>query len=352
MTRSLTIRGVTIDDSSPAYCIAELGSNGAADTELTKRFIKAAAEAGASAIKLQKRNNATLYTKVALAAPYAHENSFGATYGQHRAALEYSEAQHLELRDYAHDCGVAYGVTPFDLPSADLLACLGVDFIKIASACITDTVLLDRCAGYGQPMVLSTGTATQHDVDLAVATVAQHGCPLAILQCTAVYPLTDPALLNLRVIETFRYRYPFLVTGLSSHYPGTLDVQAAYALGGRVFEKHFTLDRTMRGADHSFSLNPPDFKMMVGALSLQREMLGSPLKTSLPEEQAAIAKMGKTLRAARDLPAGHTLTRADIAIRSPGGEGPPPSRLAEYVGRTIQLDLAEDEPLPELRWYR
>lgn len=351
MSRSLTIGRTVIDDAGPAFCIAELGSSAQADTELTKRFIKAAADAGASAVKTQARTNAKLFTKAALEAPYTGPNSFGATYGEHRAALEYTREQHRELCDYAHELGIYYGSTPFDTQSANRLAKVGVDFIKIASACVSDTVLLEHCAKLGIPMVVSTGTGTQHDVDLAVETITRHGCPLAVLQCSAVYPNLDPSTLHLRVIETYRARYPGLVTGLSTHYPGDFDVQAAYALGGRVFEKHFTLARTMRGADHSFSLEPDAFSKMISRLYNLRAALGSPLKTRLPEEEPAVLKMGHSLYAARPLPSGHTLTRDDLAIKSPGG-GVPPSRLAEYIGRSLQLDLAEDEPLPELRWYQ
>lgn len=350
--RQITIGGTVVDDSSPAFTIAEIGSNGAADTELTKRFIDAAAQAGASAVKLQKRQNETLYARSMLEQSYVHENSFGATYGEHRAALEYTGEQMLELCQYTHSKGISFGVTPFDPDSADLLARVGVDFLKIASATITDTVLLEHCAKLGLPMVVSTGTANQHDVDMAVSVIVGDGCPLAVLQCTASYPLSDPSILNLRVIETYRGRYPRLVTGLSSHYSGLGDVETAYVLGGRIFEKHFTLDRTMRGADHAFSLEPHSFLNMVGALAMVQQALGSPVKTRLPEEHAAIVKMGKVLRAARDLPAGHVLTRSDISIKSPGSPGIPPSRLAEMIGRTLMEPLAEDESLPEVSWYR
>lgn len=352
MSRSFTIGQTTIDDDSPAYVIAELGSSGEANTELTKRFITAAAIAGASAVKLQKRSNESLFTRSALDAPYNGPNSFGATYGEHRAALEYSADQLAELRNFAWGLDLDFGVTAFDCASAELLVrSIGVDFLKIASACVTDTVLLEHCARLGVPMVLSTGTGTQHDVDLAVETITAQGCPLALLQCTAVYPLTDPSLLNLRVIETYRARYPELVTGLSTHFPGTIDIEAAYALGGRVFEKHFTLDRRMRGADHAFSLEPAMLRDMVDRLGVIRAALGSRSKERLPQEAMAIAKMGHSLVAARSLPAGHTLTRDDIAIKSPGG-GIPPSRLAEFAGRTLPAALDADQQLPEIGWYQ
>lgn len=350
MPRELTIAGRLIDDNQSAYLIAELGSNGRRDTELTKRMMLGAKQAGASAAKLQRRDNQSLYVKSMLESPYAGPNSFGANYGEHRAALEYSDDQFRELKDYAAEIGIHLGVTAFDVPSADALARLDVDFLKIASACITDTVLLKHCAKLGLPMVVSTGTGTQHDVDLAVETITKQHCPFALLQCTASYPLLDPALLNLRVIETFRQRYPSVVTGLSSHFPLGWDAVLAYALGGRVFEKHFTLDRTMRGADHKFSLTPPMLRSLVDRLEQARVALGTGRKDRLPGEAEAVRKMGKSCYAARDLPAGHILTRSSIAIKSPGG-GIPPSRLVEMLGRKLPAPLAEDAALPELKWY-
>ena len=220
----------------------------------------------------------------------------------------------------------------------------------MASACITDTELLACIGSFGIPVVASTGTATMHDVFIAAAALTRAGAPFALLQCSAVYPLHDPRLLNLRVIETYRRSFPHIVTGLSSHYPYGQDALLAYMLGGRLFEKHFTLDRAMRGADHAFSLDPDGLAGLMADLTIARLMLGSPEKTRLPEEQPAIAKMGHSLYAARDLAAGETLTRRDIAIKSPGGFIPP-SRLDDMLGRKLTTALAEDEPVPEMRWY-
>ena len=173
---------------------------------------------------------------------------------------------------------------------------------------------------------------------------------LALLQCTASYPLTDPALLNLRAIETFRQRYPAIVTGLSSHFPLGWDAVLAYAIGGRVFEKHFTLDRNMRGADHKFSLTPAMLRSLVDRLGQAGIALGSGHKDRLPAEAEAVRKMGHSLYAARDLAAGHILDCSSIAIKSPGG-GIPPSRLVEMIGRKLPAALAEDDALPEMKWY-
>lgn len=350
MARELTIRDRLITDDAPAYTIAEIGSNAHADTALSKQYIRAAALAGADSVKFQRRDNPNLYTKAMLDMPYPGEHSYGATYGEHRAALEYSVDQLATLRDYAHECHVSFGVTAFDQASAKTLACLGVDFLKIASACITDTELLLDVAGYGIPVIISTGTATLHDVDTADAIMRQSGTPFALLQCSAIYPNLDPSTLHLNVISSYRARFPDIVTGLSSHYATSRDATIAYALGGRIFEKHFTLDRSAKGADHSFSMTPAAFSLMVENLEKTRLMLGSPHKTRLLEEQPAIVKMGHSMYAARDLPAGHELKRSSIAIKSPGGFIPP-SRLQDYLGRKIPVALAEDEPIPEMKWY-
>lgn len=340
--RSITIAGKTIDDQSEAWTIAELGHNHGGSLAVCKGMIRAAAEAGADAVKLQKRDNRSLYTRAAYDRPYVSENSFGATYGEHREALELNWQEHGMAADYASDHGVTCFATPFDEVSAFDLDSLGVPCFKIASGDLTNTPLLRYVAELEKPIIISTGAADQADVDRAVNAVYPINQQLSVLHCTAVYP--SPAeVLNLRVISTYRERYPELVIGLSSHYNGIADVVAGYVLGARIFEKHFTLDRTSKGTDHAFSLEPAGFKKMVSYLRATRQMLGSGVKVIQDGERAALEKMGKSLVAARDLPAGHVLTADDIAIKSPGG-GVPPYLIDEVIGGVLAADKAADTP--------
>ncbi len=345
--RELTIAGRRIADDTDAWCIAELGSNHGGSLEVCKQMIRAAAAAGADAVKLQKRDNKTLYTRAYYDQPYTSENSFGATYGEHREALEFTLLEYRELTRYCHKWPhPTLFATAFDSVSADDLADLEVPAFKIASGDLTNTPLIRHVAAYGRPVIISTGAGTMQDVDRAVEAARGLCDDVAILHCTAAYP-APAELLNLRVISTYRERYPDIVVGLSSHYSGISDVVAAYVLGARIFEKHFTLDRTAKGTDHAFSLEPAGFAKMVSYLRNTRAMLGSGEKTLQEVEQPALAKMGTLLYARCDLKPGDVIGVDDIAVKSPGGDGLHPYRLCELLGKEVRRAIHVDEPFEE-----
>lgn len=341
--RSLTIAGTKIQDDGDCYVIAEIGHNHQGSVETAKRAFSEAKQAGADAVKLQKRYNRSLYTKEFFDKPYENENSFGPTYGTHREALEFDRAQYRELQGYAAEIGVTFFATAFDLPSVEFLAELDMPAYKVASADLNNLPLLEAMAALGKPIILSTGGATIHDVQRAFETVAAYHRLVAILQCTATYPSTWKEL-DLKVIETYRELFPTSVVGLSAHDSGIAMAVAAYVLGARIIEKHFTLNRAMRGTDHRFSLEPQGLRKMVRDLRRVREALGDGTKKPYPEESEALLKMGKKLVAARDLPAGHTLTRGDITAKSPG-DGLPPSELRPLVGRVLRQPVTLDTAL-------
>jgi N-acetylneuraminate synthase/sialic acid synthase len=342
-TASLTIGDVRIDDTSDCFVIAEIGHNHQGSVEQAKRLFAEAKHAGVDAVKLQKRDNRSLFSRDLYDKPYDNENSFGATYGAHREALEFGKAEYEELQAYAAELGVVFFATAFDQPSADFLADLDMPAYKIASGDLTNLPLLRHVASIGKPMILSTGGATFDDVRRGYETAREINEHVGLLQCTAGYPAKWDEL-DLRVIETYREAFPDAVAGLSSHDNGIAMAVAAYVLGGRIVEKHFTLDRAMRGSDHAFSLEPQGMRKMVRDLRRLRLALGDGVKREHPSEVEPITKMAKRLVAARDLPAGHVLAAEDLAARSPGN-GMPPYELDRVVGRTLSRPLAADQAL-------
>ena len=341
MARELVINGTRIDDDSPAYVIAEIGHNHQGDVGKAKELFDRAKECGASAVKLQKRDNETLFTKEAYNRPYDNENSFGPTYGMHRQALELGADEMRELKAYAEGLKIDFFATPFDIPSADVLEGLGATFYKVASADLTNTPLLKHVARFGKPMIISTGGATLEDVDRAVETVLAINSQLCIMQCTAAYP-ADYAELDLGVIQTFRARYPECVIGYSGHDNSISMPVVAYMLGARMIEKHFTLNRVMKGTDHIFSLEPAGLRRVVRDLDRARVAIGDGVKKKRPSEFAPMVKMAKSLYATRALPAGHVLTEADVALKCPGG-GMPPYELDNVIGRQLVVGVSEDD---------
>lgn len=296
-SRSLTIGSRTISDASPAYVIAEIGHNHQGSLDTCMALFRAAKEAGASAVKLQKRDNRALFTPDAFDRPYDNENSYGATYGQHREALEFGAKEYRFLDRFAAELGLDFFATPFDIPSADFLAeNIRCPAFKISSADLVNQRLLMHVAGFKRPVILSTGGGVSiKEVQSAAYCVTCVHTHLAILQCTATYP-AQPEHLNLRVIETYRQRWPELVVGLSSHVSGIWDGPPAYVLGARIFEKHFTLNRAMKGTDHAFSLEPAGLKKFIRDLERTRLALGDGVKVQLPEERPAMEKMRTSTR--------------------------------------------------------
>ncbi|MEA2148686.1 MAG: sialic acid synthase [Solirubrobacteraceae bacterium] len=343
MTRTLTIDGVDISDETPAYVIAEIGHNHGGDLDQAMHLFDEARRAGAHAVKLQKRDNRSLYTREAFDKPYENENSYGATYGEHREALEFGRAEYEALIEYAQRIGVTFFATAFDMPSAAFLADLDMPAYKIASADLRNIPLVRHVASFGKPMVLSTGASTLEDVKRAHAAVAEINPEIALLQCTAGYPAAWDEL-DLGVIPTFRELFPDTVIGLSSHDNGIAMAVAAHALGARVIEKHFTLDRVLKGTDHRFSLEPQGLRKMCRDLSRLHVAMGDGNKKIYESEAGPTIKMAKKLVAARDLPAGHVLEAEDVAMKSPG-DGLAPFELDNVLGRRLTRPLLADESL-------
>jgi len=329
-----------IRDDGDCFVIAEIGHNHQGSLKQAIELFEKAAECGADAVKLQKRHNRSLYTTDYYNRPYDHENSFGPTYGEHREVLEFGKVEYLELQEVAKDLGLVFMSTAFDVPSADFLAELDVPAFKIASADLSNTPLLRYVAQLDKPVIMSTGGHRLEDVRRAYETVAPINSNIAFLQCTAGYP-PEWEELDLRVIDTFRREFPDAVIGFSGHDSGIAMAVAAYVLGARIVEKHFTLNRAMKGTDHAFSLEPQGMEKMVRDLRRVHAACGDGQKKVYETEAAPITKMAKKLVAAHDLPAGHVLTEDDIAAKSPG-DGLPPYELDRLIGRRLRYPVTAE----------
>ncbi|MEJ5357651.1 MAG: N-acetylneuraminate synthase family protein, partial [Desulfobacterales bacterium] len=158
--RQLTIEGLTINDENPCFVIAEIGHNHQGRLKTCMEMFQVAKECGADAVKLQKRDNRALFTRAAYERPYDNENSFGATYGEHREALEFGESEYRELKAWAQEIGVTMFATAFDFPSVDFLAKLEMPAFKVASGDLKNIPLLKYIARVGKPIILSTGGGT------------------------------------------------------------------------------------------------------------------------------------------------------------------------------------------------
>jgi len=325
---------------SHCFVVAEVGQNHQGDVETAMKLFDALAYAGFDAVKLQKRDNKTLYTKKMYNKPYDSENSFGATYGEHREALEFDKTEYMELKKYAESKNLVFFATAFDIPSVEFLEDVDVPTYKIASGDVTNLPLLARVAETGKPVFLSTGASCMSEVRQAYEVLRKGAEEICIMQCTSVYP-SEAKDTHLSVISTYLKEFPDCTIGFSSHDNGIMLPVGAYMLGARAIEKHCTLSRTMKGADHNFSLELPGQQKLIRDLRRIEKAIGDPEKICYSIEMPAKEKLGKSLFFAKDLQKGHVIVSDDLVVKSPGN-GTPPSMMSRIVGMTLASDVVEE----------
>ncbi len=325
------------------YVIAEIGHNHQGELKTALQMIEVAANCGVDAVKLQKRDNRALYTKAYYDREYDNPNSYGKTYGEHREFLEFGESEYRELMACAEDKGVDFMATAFDFESVEFLEKLGVKSYKLASGDITNTPLLECIAKLGKPMVVSTGAAAVEELKMAYEVITGFNKKLTMLHCVAGYP-ADYQDLNLSFITTMKQMFPEATIGYSGHDNGILAGVVAYMLGARVVEKHFTLNRSLKGTDHKFSLEPEGMRKQVRDLRRIPVSLGDSNKRVEDFEKPARQKMGKGIYTAGKIEAGTVLRYEDLVLKSPGTEMAP-YMLSEIVGKTLIRTVDEETAL-------
>jgi N-acetylneuraminate synthase/sialic acid synthase len=327
-------------DKNKAFVIAEIGSNHCGSVDRAIELIKSAKHCGADAVKFQKRSNKSLFTKELYDSPYDNKNSYGKTYGEHREYLEFGKEEYCVLQDLCKEIDINFFATPFDFKSVDFLSEFDLPAYKIASADLIHIPLLEYVAKLGKPMLLSTGGSTMDDVRRAVDSILPINNEVIILHCTASYPAL-PRDMNLNVIPELIKNFPNQIIGLSDHENGAHSASIAYYLGARVFEKHFTLNRSWKGTDHSFSLEPRGLAKLTRNLSRIPGILGSSEKKLLPCEEKPLYKMRKSIVARTDLNKDTVLNYEHIDYKCPGG-GLEPYRISDVIGKKLNKNLKKD----------
>lgn len=341
----LTIGDRVVGDGAPVYIIAEAGVNHDGDLDTALALIEAAARAGADAVKFQTFDPDELVTARSELASYQRQG-VADTGGQHEMLLRlrFGAEEHAALIELCRTRRITFLSTPFDSGSAALLAELGVGAFKVGSGELTNLPFLDELAGYGLPILLSTGMSELEEVRAAVEVVRAHGVPLVLLHCTSSYPAPDEDA-NLRAMDTMRAAFG-LAVGYSDHAMG-LDLSlAAVARDACVLERHLTLDRRRSGPDHAMSLEPGELSELVRRVRSLERWLGDGEKTAQPSERELRVVARRSVVASRALSAGDTLSLADLAVKRPG-DGIPPSRLPSLVGGRLTRSLNADEQLSE-----
>jgi len=286
-------------NSDTTYIIAEgeINHNGSVETALD--MVSAAKDAGADAIKFQY----IVADEIA-----AKSTSFHELFSK----VELSFEEFFVIKDKASALGLDFFITAPSLGTLPQVNQLEPCFIKIGSTNITNIPLLEGIAALGRPVILSTGASRLGEIENAL--IALTGVSVALLHCTVNYP-ANPEDLNLRAISTMRSAFPGRVIGYSDHSLGSTAAVAATVLGARIIEKHFTLDKSMNGPDHSFSSDPMEFAQLVAAVRTCEKSLG----TGIKEPSASEANVPKVARrfvvAARNILTGIPITASDLNYR-------------------------------------
>lgn len=345
--RAIKLGSHLVGDGCVPYVIAEIGSNHNGDMALCRKLIDAAAQAGAHAVKFQSWNEHTLIAREEYEANTQYSDKkkhFGSLLEMVRA-YQLTPEQHLEARDYCRERGIAFASSCFSPEEVDLLAGMGVPFLKIASMDITHPLLLRYAARTKLPIVLSTGMATLGEIETAVDIMRAEGNnDIVLLHCVSIYP-PDYQTINLRNISSLKAAFDVPV-GFSDHTIGTTIPLAAVALGACIIEKHFTLDKDMEGWDHAISANPTELSIIVGEGRNVFESLGTAQRSVSAAEFAKRTKFRRSLVAKRDLKKGHVLSQADLDAKRPGS-GIGADQVYSVVGRTLARDLVDDQVI---RW--
>lgn len=307
-------------------------------------YIDAVARAGADAVKFQTHIAAEESTaREPWRVKFSLQDSTRYDYWKR---MEFTVEQWAGLKRHAEERGLVFLSTPFSMAAADLLERLGVEAWKVGSGEVTNLPMVERMSRAGKPVILSSGMSGWRDLDGAVEVVQRHGAPLAVLQCTTEYP-TPPERVGLNVMSEIRQRYG-CITGLSDHSGTIYSGLAAAALGAEILEVHVTFSRECFGPDVPASLTTEELKELVAGVRFIERALGSPVdKDWLAAGMEGVRRtFGKSIVAARSLSAGETLSEQDLALKKPG-DGIPPSRLPELIGRKLKRGLVTDEVIRE-----
>lgn len=345
MTQKIKIGSQTIGPDFPPFVVAELSGNHNGSLERAKELIRAAKDAGASAVKLQTYTADTL-TLDKKDGEFLIEEPTSLWKGKNLYEL-YQQAStpwewHESLFEFARSLGLVIFSSPFDETAIDFLETLDVPCYKIASPEIVDLPLIVKAAATGKPLLISTGGASVVEIDEAVAAARQAGCQeIVLLKCTMAYP-ASPEDVHLRTMVNLSETFGTLV-GLSDHTLGIGVSIASIALGGCVIEKHFTMARSEGGIDSAFSMEPHEFKLMVEEAKKAWQSLGKVHYGPLPSEKTSFSHR-PSLYFTQDIEAGTVITDQHIRSVRPG-KGLPPKEMPHVLGLRVVEAIKKGTPV-------
>lgn len=334
------------------YIIGEIGQNHNGSLDIAKLIIDLVCRPviddqfniplkAMNAVKLTKRDLNEELSASQMSMPYVNKNSFGSTYGEHRAALELSEEQHFEIYKYAKSKGLDFVETICAIKCLSLLKYFTPDYLKVASRDLTNLPLLEALAETKIPIILSTGMADKKCLDDALDIITKHHENISILHCVSQYP-TDPNNLNLLSIKYLQKNYSKYTIGFSDHTIGISAPVAAVAMGAKIIEKHVTIDRRMKGTDQNGSLGPDGVNRMIRDIRLTELEMGQESLFIKPAVEMARIKLERSIATKHDMKKGDIIKIDDIHLLSPG-DGFKWAEKEHVVERCLIRDIKKNE---------
>lgn len=343
--KEIKIGNKWIGENYPTYFIAEIGANFDGSIDKAKRLIDAAKDAGADCAKFQTFSTPKIVSEGGFSRMQLKgvHGSWGRTVSDVFKDVEFPISWHQEIADYCKQVGIDFSTSPYFKEAVDLCIDLDVPFIKIGSGDITWLEMLDYIARKGKPVMLATGDATMSEIDEAVRTIEATGNKdFVLMQCITNYPSKiDSA--NVNVLKTYQSAFDVL-TGYSDHAPGHVVALASTVIGGRVIEKHFTLNKKDQGPDHPHSMEPHEFKFMIDSIREVERAMGSTRKEVVAEEGETVYVQRRCLYAKNHLKKGHIVSEEDIDVLRPA-LGIPPKFKSIIIGKTSKEDIEKGQPL-------
>ncbi len=334
-----------IGEGEPTFIIADVGANFDGDLEKAKALARAVKDSGCDVIKIQSFIADKIVSEKGFSSMELKgvHGTWGKSVDQVFKEAEFPRDWHKEFFNYCKDIGVMVSSSPYDKEAVDLMDEIGVDFYKIGSGDITWLEMVEYIAKKGKPVVLATGASTLAEIDEAVKVIASTGNKdLVLLQCITNYPSKIESA-NIRVVETLRQAFQCIV-GYSDHSPGDTVVLGSVALGAKVIEKHFTLNKKDKGPDHPHSMEPQEFALMVNRIRDLEKSFGEGIKNVVEEEYETVIVQRRGLCASHDIKKGTQLTKDDIIELRPA-LGVAPKYKSVFVGKVIKKDVSKHEPI-------
>jgi sialic acid synthase len=334
------------------YIIGEIGQNHNGEVEIAKKLIDVVTEPvidylfgqklmPMNAVKMTRRDLNEELSASEMHRPYENANSFGKTYGEHRAFLELNDEQHLEVYRYAKSKGLEFVETLCAKGCLSMLRLFTPDRLKVASRDLTNLPLLEAMAETRVPIILSTGMTGQKELDDALEIISKYHSNISILHCLSQYP-SEYQNINLLSITYLKEQYPQYTIGYSDHSIGILMPAVAVGMGAEIIEKHITLDRNMKGTDHRGSLEPEGIWRMVRDIRNTEYAIGRKAIFVNEKVQATRVKLERSVASSRTLEAGEVLTENDLHLLSPG-DGFKWAERGRIIGKRARVTIPANE---------